>query len=220
MTEWILASASPRRKEILARLGMAFRVNPSHIREPDRMPDETPSRYVVRLARMKARETAAKYSSGMIIGADTAVVLDNALLGKPVSRDDAGKMLSLLSGRWHEVLSGLCLFNCRQKRSRSDVSVSRVHFRRLGADEIEWYLDTGEYRDKAGAYAVQGFASLFIDRIEGCYFNIVGFPVATFESLCRKSGIRLHKELNLKPSNVKGRTSNVQKAVKGHPSEI
>jgi septum formation protein len=208
MPEWILASASPRRKEILARLGMAFRVDPSHIREPDRRPDETPSRYVVRLARLKARETAAKYSSGIIIGADTAVVLNNALLGKPASRDDAREMLSMLSGRWHEVLSGICLVDCSPKRSRSDVSVSRVHFRRLGAEEIEWYLDTGEYRDKAGAYAVQGFASLFIDRIEGCYFNIVGFPVATFESLCRKSGILLREELNPKPSNVKGPKAN------------
>ena len=151
--------------------------------------------YVVRLARMKAGETARKYRSGIVIGADTVVSVDDCLLGKPSSREEARNMLATLSGGWHEVLSGLCLLRCNEKRSRAGACMSRVHFRRLAAPEMEWYLDTGEYKDKAGGYAVQGYASLFIDRIEGCYFNIVGFPVSLFETLCRKSGIRLQNEL-------------------------
>ena len=198
MSSMILASASPRRKEILCSLGMEFLIDPSHVREPERKPDEPPSKYVAHLARMKAKETGKKYASGIIIGADTVVVLDSQLLGKPESRDDAGIMLSKLSGRWHEVFSGLCLYNCAERRSRSDACVSRVHFRRLSASDIQWYLDTGEYRDKAGAYAIQGYASLFIDCIEGCYFNIVGFPVSTFEALCRKLGIRIQDYLKPK----------------------
>ena len=106
-------------------------------------------------------------------------------------------MLLRLSGRWHEVWTGLCIFDCGKRRSRSASACSRVHFRRLSSTDIGWYLESGEYRDKAGAYAVQGYASLFIDRIEGCYFNIVGFPISTFEALCRKSGIHLQEHLNV-----------------------
>ena len=104
-------------------------------------------------------------------------------------------MLQSLSGRWHEVISGVCLLDCRPQRACTASCRSRVHFRRLSPEEIEWYLQTGEYRDKAGAYGIQGCASLFIDRIEGCYFNIVGFPVATFEKLCRRIGFRLDSQL-------------------------
>ena len=195
--DWILASASPRRREILSQLGMTFRIDPSHTEEPAYRPDETPSRYVVRAARMKAKETGKKHSSGLIIGADTIVVLGNRILGKPASREDAGVMLNRLSGRWHEVWSGLCLYDRGKRRSRAASARSRVHFRRLSDPDIEWYLSTGEYRDKAGAYAVQGYASLFIDRIEGCYFNIVGFPVSVFETLCRKSGIQLQDHIRV-----------------------
>ncbi len=198
MPELILASASPRRREILRSLGMKFLVDPSHIREPERKSDEPPSSYVRRMARMKAKAAGGRYDSGIVIGADTVVVLDNRLLGKPVSREDARRMLAALSGRWHEVLSGVCLFDCSKGKSRSDSVDSRVHFRRLDASDIQWYLNTGEYRDKAGAYAIQGYASLFIDRIEGCYFNIVGFPVSLFEKLCRKSGISLKDYLKVK----------------------
>ena len=107
-------------------------------------------------------------------------------------------MLKRLSGRWHEVLSGICLTDCGRNRSRSSIGRSRVHFRRLSSEEIEWYLRTGEYCDKAGAYGIQGYASLFIDRIEGCYFNIVGFPITAFQKLCRKSGIDLIRDLATK----------------------
>lgn len=200
--KWILASASPRRKEILSRLGMRFHIDPSHIQEPACRSDETPSRYVVRTARLKAKEAAGRHKSGLIIGADTVVVSGKRLLGKPSSRKEASAMLSRLGGRWHEVWSGLCLYDCEKGRSRFTSCCSRVHFRALSPSDIEWYLDTGEYRDKAGAYAVQGYASLFIDCIEGCYFNIVGFPIAAFERLCKRSGMRLRDQLNKKPLQV------------------
>lgn len=189
--KWILASASPRRSEILSNLGLTFLVDPCGTPEPARNPHESPSRYAARVAILKAEAVSRRHKSGLVIAADTIVVSGNSILGKPESRDDAQSMLRSLSGRWHEVLSGICLLDIARKRIHSDCIRSRVHFRRLSIAEIEWYLDREEYRDKAGAYGVQGYASLFIDRIEGCFFNIVGFPVAAFEKLCRKAGTPL-----------------------------
>jgi septum formation protein len=189
--KWILASASPRRREILEQIGISFSVDFSGIEERPRKPRETPPRYATHLARLKAEAIAPQYPFGLVLAADTIVVLDNRIFAKPKNRSEARSMLKSLSGRWHEVVSGICLMDCQAHRTHTTFSRSRVHFRRLSPAEIEWYLKTGEYRDKAGAYGVQGFASLFIDRIEGCYFNIVGFPVAAFEKLCRKAGIGL-----------------------------
>jgi septum formation protein len=140
---------------------------------------------------MKAREVAKRHPAGWILSADTIVVLGNKILLKPVNRADARAMLNKLSGRWHRVVSGLCLLDCESGRAYSASRSSRVHFRRLSDTELEWYLKTGEYRDKAGAYGIQGYASLFIDRIEGCYFNVVGFPIVSFVRLCRRAGINL-----------------------------
>ena len=170
---------------------MDFHVDPSRISEPARRAGETPSRYAVRIARMKATEVAGRHRAGFILGADTIVVLDDSILLKPENRADALIMLKRLSGRWHKVVSGLCLLDRKTGRSFSASRSSRVHFRRLSDAEVEWYLNTGEYRDKAGAYGIQGYASLFIDRIEGCYFNVVGFPITSFVQLCRKAGIDL-----------------------------
>ncbi len=196
---WILASASPRRREILRGLGLRFRVRPSRIPEPPGRPGETPLRYAVRAACLKSREISSRYDAGVVIGADTIVVLGNRIMGKPRSREEASAMLRSLSGRWHEVITGICLLDCRTRKERSSAGVSRVHFRRILPAEILWYLDTGEYKDKAGAYGIQGYASLFIDRIEGCYFNIVGFPVAAFERLCRKLGFGLTRAAGKPP---------------------
>ena len=190
-TTLILASASPRRSEILARLGFSLVIEPSTMPEPERMPGELPSNYVLRAARAKAQDIAGRHRSGWIVGADTIVVARNHFLGKPACDLEASGMLRSLSGRWHEVHTGLCLINRSAVRSASGCSCSRVHFRRLTSDDIEGYLVTGEHRDKAGAYAIQGFASLFIDRIEGCYFNIVGFPIFTFARLCRRLGLAI-----------------------------
>jgi septum formation protein len=195
MPKWILASASPRRREILGKIGIPFSVDSVGIPEPQRRARETPARYALRLARLKAQSVAPKYATGLVLAADTIVVLGNRIFAKPGSRAEARSMLKSLSGRWHEVVSGVCLLDCRAQHAYSTFSRSRVHFRRLSPGEIEWYLKTGEYRDKAGAYGVQGFASLFIDRIEGCYFNIVGFPVAAFEKLCRKAGVNIISDL-------------------------
>ena len=191
----ILASASPRRGEILNRLGIRFHVCPSSMPEPPRKPRETPAVYAVRAARLKAEEVALRQRSGLVLGADAIVVLGNTILGKPSCRAEARNMLRSLSGRWHEVISGICLFRCSPRRVCSASGLSRVHFRRLSRAEIDWYLNTGEYHDKAGAYGAQGYASLFIDRIEGCYFNIVGLPIAVFERLCRRMGIDLAAKL-------------------------
>jgi len=195
--QWILASASPRRQEILRGLGLAFEVHPSTSPEPGIRPGENPISYAVRAARAKAREVGQEHDAGLVVSADTIVVRGRRLMGKPESRRDAEGMLRLLSGAWHKVVTGVCLHDCRTRVQRSSHAVSGVHFRRLSASEMAWYLDTGEYRDKAGAYAIQGYASLFIDRIEGCYFNIVGFPVFTFDRLCSKMGIELIRELTV-----------------------
>jgi septum formation protein len=199
---WILGSASPRRREILKQLGLTFRVEPSRMFEPARRAGETPSDYAVRLACLKASDVAGRHASGLVIGVDTVVVIGNSIFGKPRTKSEARSMLKGLSGRWHEVISGICIFDCRLGRPRTDFSRSRVHFRRLSTKDIDWYLKTGEHRDKAGAYGVQGYASLFIDRIEGCYFNIVGFPIQAFRNLCRRAGIDLTDELNLGPANT------------------
>ena len=184
-TNWILASASPRRREILAGLGLDPVIDPCLLPEPQRLPAESPASYAVRAARLKVRDVAARHVRGVVIGADTIVVCRTRIFGKPSSKAEGRRMLLDLSGRWHEVITGLSLYECGSGRIRSAYSSSRVHFRGLTTREVDWYLSTGEYADKAGAYAIQGYAALFVDRIEGCYFNVVGFPVATFGRLCR-----------------------------------
>jgi septum formation protein len=182
----VLASASPRRRELLAGIGIKFMIDPSTVPEPERRPQEPAALYVRRAARLKAREVASRHEEGVIVGADTIVVVKGKFLGKPSSRAEAAGMLRSLGGRWHEVYTGVCLIEKASGCSGSASCRSRVHMRRLDSAEIEWYLSTGEYRDKAGAYAIQGYASLFVDRIEGCYFNIVGFPIFVFGRLCRR----------------------------------
>ena len=147
-TQFILGSASPRRREILRALGLRFRVEPSRILEPAPSMGERPERYALRVARAKAEEVSGKHHSGLVIGADTVVVLGRRILGKPLSAEEARTMLRALSGRWHEVITALCLIDCRSRQRRSSRTVSRVHFRRLSAPEMEWYLTTKEYQDK------------------------------------------------------------------------
>lgn len=195
--KWILASASPRRREILSSLGLQFHIDPSHIEEPARRRREDAARYAVRAAQLKARAVAERYQTGIVIAADTIVITRNRILGKPSAREEGRRMLRALGGRWHEVVTGICLRDCSSGRTQSGHSRSHVRFRRLSAEEIEWYLSTNEYRDKAGAYAIQGYAALFIEGIRGCYFNVVGFPVVTFRKLCMRMGIDLLGELSL-----------------------
>ncbi|MGH9663427.1 MAG: Maf family protein [Bryobacteraceae bacterium] len=169
----ILASQSPRRREILSSAGIPFEVRPAHVDER-RIAGESASAYVKRLAREKAEAIDA--GGAIVLGADTVVVVDEEILGKPEDVADARRMLRLLSGREHVVLTGICLR--RGTWTFIGAEATRVRFVALEESEIEEYTQTGEPMDKAGAYAIQGLASKFIDRIEGCYFNVVGLPVS------------------------------------------
>ena len=194
---WILASASPRRSEILNHLGLRFKVDPCRDPEPLRNRSESPSGYVRRVSRLKAATVAKRHPNSRIIAADTIVVVNNEIFGKPADRAEAREMLRLLGGSRHEVITGLCLETSDEpRRVYSLATRSGVYFRRMSGNEIDWYLNTEEYRDKAGAYGIQGFASIFIDRVDGCYFNIVGFPVSGFARLCRRAKIDLLQNLS------------------------
>jgi len=170
----VLASKSPRRREILTAAGIEFVVRHAHVIE-ERQAGESPGAYVRRLAEAKAAAVEAAPHE-IVLGADTEVVIDGQVLGKPKDRADAARMLNLLSGREHHVITGICLAG--HGRKIVDSARTRVRFVPLSAREIEDYVNSGEPMDKAGAYAIQGLASKFIDDIEGEYFNIVGLPVA------------------------------------------
>jgi len=196
----ILASGSPRRAEILRDAGFAFAVRPVPVDESP-LPRESARRHVERLAREKAL-AAARHIRGpaLVIGADTVVVVRGQILGKPQSHNDARRMLRLLSGRKHQVLTGLAILRLdppargsRQLRPaalRCETEITAVWFTRLTRREIEDYVASGEPADKAGAYAIQGRAGCFITRIEGCYFNVVGLPLARLYHMLRAMGIR------------------------------
>ncbi|MCC7174741.1 MAG: septum formation inhibitor Maf [Bryobacterales bacterium] len=183
----VLASHSPRRREILANAGIEFVCRPAEIDER-RRDGETPPAYVRRLARAKAMAVDAG-ADEIILGADTEVVVDEHVLGKPSDAADAVRMLRLLSGREHEVITGICLRT--SGRVLVDAETTRVRFLALSEDEITAYAASGEPLDKAGAYAIQGLASKFIDRIEGCYFNVVGLPISLIWRHL-KPGVRLN----------------------------
>jgi septum formation protein len=170
----ILASQSPRRKEILERAGIPFTVRVPGVAE-ERRDGESAVDYVKRLSRAKAEAVEARQDE-IVLGADTVVVLDGHVLEKPVDDADARRMLELLSGREHSVITGICLKH--SGRAISDHAETRVRFERLSPSEIADYVATGEPLDKAGAYAIQGYASKHISRIDGCYFNVVGLPVS------------------------------------------
>jgi septum formation protein len=178
----ILASASPRRRELLTQAGLSFTVESAEINE-DRLPHEIAAAYVQRLAEEKAeaiwnlRKTADTPDDPLIVlGADTCVVSDGHILGKPTSSADARRMLQILSGRTHAVLTGIAAAS--RGKTIGDVEITQVTFNILKEAEIDEYVASGEPLDKAGAYAIQGFAARWIPRIEGCYFNVVGLPIA------------------------------------------
>jgi septum formation protein len=180
--KWVLASESPRRQALLRLLGQPFIVHPAQIEE--RLPPSTsrPARLAKRLARAKAEAVAPCYADALIIAADTLVVLDRAVLGKPQTPDEARQMLRLLAGRTHRVITALCLL-LRQggltARMTLDAPSTRVTFRPLNEAWIEWYIATGEPFDKAGAYGIQEYGALLVERVVGDYFNVVGLPLPT-----------------------------------------
>jgi len=178
----VLASASSRRAELLRNAGIEFSIEPAHVREQV-FSHESPLDYAQRLACDKALAVFARHPDGAVLGADTVVVVDEHLLEKPADEQDAARMLRLLSGRAHQVVTGVCLVS--QGFERTEAEITQVVFSLLSEPEIAEYVHTGEPMDKAGAYAIQGIASRWVKRIEGCYFNVVGLPVPrVYRMLC------------------------------------
>jgi septum formation protein len=193
----ILASASPRREALLAQVGLPFRVEPSGVDEECPRGIEDPASFVEQAALAKAEEVGSRVGEGLVLGADTAVVIGSQVLGKPACAAEAHTMLQCLSGATHRVYTGLALVQVaagRVTRRRSAHEMTRVTMRRLGAREIAAYVATGEPLDKAGAYGIQGRGALLIEHIEGCYFNVVGLPLARLADLLGEFGVSVWED--------------------------
>lgn len=185
----ILASASPRRQELLREAGIPFALDPANVNE-DEQPGEPPLEYACRVAQEKAQIVAARHPQRYVLGADTIVVIDGKSLGKPRDAADAARMLRLLSGRRHEVTTVVCLI-APGRKAETRMCTTQVFFRELTEQEIQQYVAGGEPMDKAGAYAIQGGASLWTDRIEGEYSNVVGLPLSLVTDMLRANGLLL-----------------------------
>jgi septum formation protein len=184
----VLASASPRRADILRDAGIPFEVVVAEVDESPRR-GEHPADLVRRLAEAKAREVAGFAAApAIVVGADTMVVLNDAILGKPGSDAEARAMLERLSGKTHEVMTGLAVIRLPDGKTRVELEATRVTVAPLSAREIRDYIASGEPMDKAGAYAIQGIAGRFVTRVEGCYFNVIGLPLARLYRILRELG--------------------------------
>lgn len=186
-----LASTSPRRRELLRRLGLRFRLIEPKADETAVLrsnPSLSPRRFAIACARAKALSAADDVREGLIIGVDTVVVLNGRVMGKPRDRAEARRMLTALSGRVHRVVSGVAIARMPDRRIRSAAEATRVAFRQLEPDEIERYIATREPYDKAGAYGIQEQAAVFVERVEGCYTNVIGLPVRLVLDLLAESG--------------------------------
>jgi len=188
----ILASASPRRAELLRHAAIPFTLVPAHVRE-EPLPKEAPLDYAQRLARDKALAVLACHPQDAVLGADTVVVIDQHLLEKPANPEDAARMLRLLSGRTHQVITGICL--AASGFERTEAEITQVSFSPLSGQEINAYVRSREPMDKAGAYGIQGIASRWVERIEGCYFNVVGLPLSRVYRLLRNAECATGKTL-------------------------
>jgi septum formation protein len=186
----ILASNSPRRKELLRQIGVDFSIDPADVDERV-LPGESPEEYAVRVARDKAHLTAARAGAGIVIAADTIVVIDDEILSKPADARDAERMLNRLSGNMHRVITGLAVMDASTGKALTRMSITRVWFRSLAQQEIIAYVATGEPLDKAGAYGIQERGALLVDRIDGCYFNVVGLPLSLLCELLRAFGVQV-----------------------------
>ncbi len=190
MSDLYLASASPRRRELLSQLGLTYEVVPADVDE-SHLPGEAPADYVVRLARLKAEAAAARLGrpGKPVLGADTAVVVAGEVLGKPKDRDEGLAMLAKLAGRQHEVLSAVALWSTRGLTSA--LSLSRVRFRDIPAAEARAYWDTGEPADKAGGYGIQGRGAVFVTELTGSYSGVMGLPLYETAELLRAAGVEV-----------------------------
>jgi septum formation protein len=186
----ILASASPRRKELLSLIGLKFKIDVSDYEE-DLGLKLKPHELAKYISLEKARAVAQKYKDALIIAADTFIVFRNYLLGKPHTDSEALRMLILLNGRVHSVVTGYTVLDTRTGKKSSCSAETKVWFRKMTIDELRAYVKTGEPLDKAGAYAIQGIGSLIIKKIEGDYFNVIGLPVASLAETLKKFGIRV-----------------------------
>jgi septum formation protein len=181
----ILASQSPRRKELLGILGIPFSVVPSSIDESP-LEGEIPEAFAARVARDKAVEVASRVSRSVVLSADTIVTIDGEILGKPRDQSEAIRMLKKLSGREHTVCTAICIINQRKPETLEGIDRTRVWFKPIAEDQILDYIRREDVSDKAGAYAIQGYAGVFIPKIEGNYFNVMGLPLPlVHELLCR-----------------------------------
>jgi septum formation protein len=185
----VLASGSPRRRELLERLEMEFQVTPSRVHERPPAVDEDPVSYAVSLAEEKAEEVARKRPGHIVIGADTVVALESTIMGKPADRCDAIRMLESLAGRVHTVVTGVCI-RCGGATYSGAVS-ARVQMRRYTAAEIVEYVDSGEPMDKAGAYAVQGLGGRLVEAIDGCRDTVIGLPLQLVREMLGRCGLTI-----------------------------
>lgn len=193
MKKIILASASPRRKEILKQIYIDFDVIPSNEEENISQLNGYPEEKAEILALAKAREISKRVCSGLIIGADTIVVLDNVIFGKPKDEKEAFEMLSNLSGREHYVITAIAVIDAQTKDERVIHEKTKVTFVKISSESILAYINTKEPFDKAGAYAIQGIGALFVEKIEGCYFNVVGLPIVKLNKLLKEFGFEVLK---------------------------
>lgn len=184
----ILASASPRRREILKMTGLKFSIEPGDYEEDMDLALE-PRQLARFLSAEKARAVAVEYADALVIAADTFIVFKGSLLGKPHTREEARRMLDLLNGRAHSVITGFTIIDTRTGKKLSRSVETRVYFRKLTEEEIEAYIETGEPLDKAGAYAIQGIGALIVKEIEGDYFNVMGLPLSSLAEALKKFGV-------------------------------
>lgn len=191
---FVLASASPARAALLRQIGLSFEVVPSRIREDD-IPSDGPREKVISLSQAKAQHVAEHLKDKVIIAADTVVVLDDEILGKPGNQEAAEGMLSLLSGRWHHVVTGVTVLDASTGARSSCHEVTGVRMKDLSCQAIKTYVESGEPLGKAGAYAIQGRGGIFIESIKGCYFNVVGLPLAKLPNIFSDIGINIYNEL-------------------------
>jgi septum formation protein len=187
----VLASASPRRRELLTLLGLRFEARAADLDE-EPLPGESPAATAERLARAKAQAIDPGPGEALVLGADTVVVLDGAVLNKPRHRAEAERFLARLSGRTHDVITGLAVRACPEEDTVSERVVSRVTFAPMSRDEIAWYAATGEGLDKAGAYALQGKGAVFVSAVDGSYTNVIGLPVERLYLHLKRWGVLPH----------------------------
>jgi len=193
MQKLILASSSPRRKDLLDQIKMSFEIIPSNVEENIGELKGTPADKVEELAYMKARDIANGLNEGLVLGADTIVVIGDEILGKPKDNNDAFDMLSKLSGKEHQVVTGLALIDTKTNITRIAHETTYIRFRELSSDMIRDYINSGETQDKAGSYAIQGIGAVLVEEIRGCYSNVVGLPLPKLNKMLEDFKIYIMK---------------------------